>query len=60
MSGILDVFKGYGKIVRVEKKTTGAFYLIAIKYTDLKPKARKSTVKTKSSRNRIRKSLKRK
>lgn len=31
MSGILDIFKGYGKVVRVTKKKAGATYLVAIK-----------------------------
>lgn len=37
MSGILDVFKGYGKVVRVQRKTTGAYFLIAVKFIDFKP-----------------------
>lgn len=36
MSGVLDIFKGYGKVVRVERKATGAFYLIAVKFTENK------------------------
>ena len=31
MSGVLDIFKGYSKVIRVEKKSTGSYYLIAIK-----------------------------
>lgn len=32
MSGILDVFKGYGQVVRIEKKATGSFCFIAVKF----------------------------
>ena len=32
MSGILDVFKGYGQIVRIDKKDTGSFCFIAVKF----------------------------
>lgn len=42
MSGILDIFKGYGQVVRVEKKETGAFYLIAIRFTKNNPMNNKS------------------
>ena len=42
MSGILDIFKGYGQVVRVEKKETGAFYLIAVKFTKNNPMSNKS------------------
>jgi hypothetical protein len=31
MSGVLDIFKGYAKVVRVERKSTAAYYLIAVK-----------------------------
>lgn len=32
MSGVLDVFKGYGQVVRVDKKDTGSFCFIAVKF----------------------------
>lgn len=32
MSGVLDIFNGLGKVVRVEKKRTGSYYLMAIKF----------------------------
>ena len=48
MSGILDIFKGYGKVVRVEKKITGAFFLVAIKFVDYKKPPRKKTSRTAS------------
>ncbi|MFA5260373.1 MAG: PilZ domain-containing protein [Candidatus Omnitrophota bacterium] len=41
MSGILDIFKGYGRVVRVEKKVAGAFFFIAIKFVDYKKTPRK-------------------
>ncbi len=46
MSGILDIFNGYGKVVRVEKKVTGAFFLIAIKFFDYKQTSRKKLPRT--------------
>ena len=36
MSGVLDIFKGYGKVVRVERKESAAFYLIAVKFSENK------------------------
>lgn len=30
MSGVLDIFTGLGRVVRVDKKKLGAFYLIAV------------------------------
>ncbi|MCK5215960.1 MAG: hypothetical protein KAR05_11490, partial [Candidatus Omnitrophica bacterium] len=48
---ILDIFKGKGKIVRVEKKKNGAFYLIAIRFIEnaILTKKRTRTTKTSSS-----------
>ena len=45
LSGMLDIFKGYGKVVRVEKNGAGAGFLIALALIDLKEK--KSRGKTK-------------
>ena len=39
MSGILDIFNGYGKVVRVEAKR-GGYYHIALHYVGLKPRRR--------------------
>jgi len=39
MSGVLDIFNGYGKVVRVFRNK-GGYYQIAVKYVDLKPKRR--------------------
>ena len=38
MSGILDLFKGYGKVVRIEKGKNN--FKIAVKYVELKAKSR--------------------
>jgi hypothetical protein len=32
MSGVLDVFKGYGQVVRIDKKDTGSFCFVAVKF----------------------------
>ena len=34
MSGVLDIFKGIGKVTRVERKESAAFYLIAVKFIE--------------------------
>ena len=39
MSGILDIFNGFGKVVRVETKR-GGYYYIAVHYVGLKPHRR--------------------
>ena len=39
MSGILDIFNGVGKVVRVETKR-GGYYYIAVHYVGLKPRRR--------------------
>ena len=46
MSGILDIFKGHGKVVRVEKKITAAFFLVAIKFVEYKKIPRKKASRT--------------
>ena len=54
MSGVLDIFRGHGKVVRVQKKESGAFYSVAVHYIDIK--ARKTSVIGLSTRkNRVRK-----
>lgn len=40
MSGVLDIFKGNAKVVRVEKKKTGAYYLVAVKFVDKNGRSR--------------------
>ncbi len=39
MSGVLDVFKGYGQVVRIDKRDTGSFCFVAIKFVQ-SPKVR--------------------
>ena len=38
LSGVLDIFRGYARVVRVEKKKSGGIYSIAITLFDLKKK----------------------
>ena len=49
MSGVLDIFKGYGRVVRVEKQK-GEYYHIAVHYVDLKPRRREAKSVFKSGR----------
>ncbi len=39
MSGVLDIFNGFGKVVRLSRNK-GGYFLTAVKYVDLKPKRR--------------------
>jgi len=39
MSGLLDIFNGYGKVVRSSRNKAGHFH-VAVKYVDLKAKRR--------------------
>ncbi|MBI3602709.1 MAG: PilZ domain-containing protein [Candidatus Omnitrophica bacterium] len=39
MSGVLDIFKGYGEVVRSVRRK-GGHYQVAVKYVDLKLKSR--------------------
>ena len=52
MSGLLDLFKGYGEIVRSVLHKSG-YYHVAIKYVDLKPRT-----KTRSAKSVLKKSSK--
>ena len=36
LSGVLDIFKGYAKVVRVQKKDSGVIYAVAVTLIDLK------------------------
>ena len=58
MSGILDICKGYGQVVRVEKKATGAFYMAAVKFVESPFKKSPSKSSAKTTANRVRKSVK--
>ncbi len=51
MSGVLDVFKGYGQVVRIDKKDTGSFCFIAVKFVkspraERAPRSGKSVLKS--------------
>jgi len=43
MSGVVDIFKGYGQVVRIQKKTRGSYYLVAVKLVKKLPSAKKIT-----------------
>ena len=51
MSGILDIFKGFAKVLRVERKRTAAHYLVAIKI--IKKAGRARSAKSYRPRRRI-------
>ncbi len=44
MSGILDILKGFARVVRVERKTMGAFYLVGVEIFDREEKPRREVV----------------
>jgi len=59
MSGILDIFKGFGKVVRAQKKKSGGYFTVAIKFLENKTKVReaksyRSTTKKKATTTRKR------
>lgn len=37
LSGVIDIYKGFGKVVRLEEKTPGLVYLIAVKFNEKEP-----------------------
>ena len=39
MSGVLDIFNGYGKVMRTSRNK-GGYWHVGVKYVDLKPKPR--------------------
>ena len=39
MSGVLDIFNGFGQVVRTSRNK-GGYYHVGVKYVDLKPKNR--------------------
>ena len=39
MSGVLDIFNGFGKVIRATRNK-GGYYKVGVKYVDLKPKRR--------------------
>lgn len=50
MSGVLDIFNGYGKVVR-SSRNKGGYYHVAVKYVNLKPKKRPAKSLLRSSDN---------
>jgi len=48
MSGVIDVMKGFGKVIRIESKARGEVFLIAVEFTpSLKSKKRKTITRSK-------------
>ena len=41
MSGALDIYSGYGEVVRIDRKKHGAIYYVAVKYKFKKRAAKK-------------------
>ena len=39
MSGVLDIFNGFGKVMRASRNK-GGYYHVGVKYVDLKPRGR--------------------
>ena len=60
MSGVLDIFKGYGQVVRIEEKQKGALYLIAVKFVNHKKRSRKSKTASRARAVRAKQLVKRK
>ena len=48
LSGVLDIFRGYGKVVRVDKRPSRPVYSVAIQLIDFKKKSRPSNQQSKS------------
>ncbi len=42
MSGVLDIYNGFAKVVRTERKKTAAYYLVGVKFSGFKPKPRRA------------------
>lgn len=55
MSGILDICKGYAQVVRVERKATGVYYMVAVKFIQSPRKKKNTQAALKTPSNRIRK-----
>jgi hypothetical protein len=50
MSGVLDIFNGYGKVMR-SSRNKGGYYHVGVKYVDLKIKKRPAKTLLKPSKN---------
>ena len=37
LSGVIDIYKGFGKVVRLEEKNPGSIYFIAVKLSENEP-----------------------
>ncbi len=59
MSGVLDIFNGYGKVVRVDRKRTGSYFLIGLKFLGNKTKSRDAKTFVPTNKLLQRRSLKR-
>ena len=57
MSGVLNIFKGFGKVVRVERKKGAAYFLIALKLINKKGKREAKTYVSRSSFKKVSKIL---
>ena len=58
MSGILEIYAGLVKVVRVERKKSAAFYLIGVKFVSSKTKNRRAKSFSSTGQNRLATSLK--
>jgi hypothetical protein len=52
MSGLLNIFKGYGQVIRLTRQK-GGFYYVAVKYVDFKKPLMKA--KTRSAKSMLKK-----
>ena len=50
MSGVLDIFNGYGKVVRASRNK-GGYWHVAVKYVELKPMKRPAKTILNASQN---------
>lgn len=46
MSGILDIYTGFAKVIRIERKPNAAYYLVGIKFIPAKTRRAKSYTST--------------
>jgi hypothetical protein len=53
MSGILDIYSGLAKVVRIESKKTAAYDLVAVRLMGSKARTRHARNYTKPNKNRI-------
>jgi hypothetical protein len=53
MSGVLDIFKGFGRVVRVNRKKTGSYFFVAVQFVEQKAKRRRAKAYKPKKRNRL-------